>query len=326
MTTYSRRSLNFGCEVIKGVLYPPPVVPGDTLRIVAPSGPFDKTLFYRALGWLGQRYHLIWSRGALERQGYLAGDDHRRLAELNEALCDPTARAIIAVRGGYGLTRICHTANVPALLSHPKWCVGFSDFTALHLEAMQAGIASLHASNLAALGRADEVARSEWLDALERPLARRTFSGLEPLRRGQCRGVLVGGNLTLLFTAAASGRLRLPDGCLLFFEEVNEAPYRIDRMLTALRTSGQLARVAGFCAGDLVDDDKPAARRAAGAVLLDCLGGLGVPLAMGLPVGHGRLNAPLPLGLPAHLDADLGVLRVGTDAVDAPRHRVALVP
>jgi muramoyltetrapeptide carboxypeptidase len=292
------------------VLYPPPVVPGDTLRIVAPSGPFDKTLFYRALGWLAERYHLLWSRGALERRGYLAGDDHRRLTELNEALCDPTARAIVAVRGGYGLTRICHAASVPELLRHPKWCVGFSDFTALHLEAMHAGVASLHASNLAALGRGDEVARSEWLDALERPLARRVFTGLEPLCPGQGRGVLVGGNLTLLFTAAASGRLRLPDGCLLFFEEVNEALYRIDRMLTALRTSGQLARVAGICVGDLVDDGKPSARRAAADVLLDCLGGLGVPLAMGLPVGHGRVNVPLPLGVPARLDADLGVLIV----------------
>jgi muramoyltetrapeptide carboxypeptidase len=299
------------------VLYPPPVVPGDTLRIVAPSGPFDKTLFYRALGWLARRYRVVWNRGALERRGYLAGDDQRRLDELNDALCDPTARAIVAVRGGYGLTRICHLARVPELLRHPKWCVGFSDFTALHLEAMQAGVASLHASNLAALGRADELARAQWLDALERPLARRTYAGLEVLTPGRCSGVLVGGNLTLLFTAAASGRLRLPDGCILFFEEVNEAPYRIDRMLTALRMSGQLAKVSGFCVGDLVDDDKPAARRAVAGVVLDCLGSLGAPLAMGLPVGHGRLNAPLPLGVLARLDASAGVLTLTPEVDDA---------
>jgi muramoyltetrapeptide carboxypeptidase len=290
------------------VLYPPPVVPGDTIRIVAPSGPFDKTLFYRALGWLAQRYRVIWNRGALERRGYLAGDDERRLAELNQALCDPTARAVITVRGGYGLTRICHQASVLELLRHPKWCVGFSDFTALHLEAMHAGVASLHASNLASLGRGDELARSQWVDALERPLAYRTFADLEVLRPGRCRGILVGGNLTLLFTAAASGRLHLPDGCILFFEEVNEAPYRIDRMLTALRTSGRLAHVAGFCAGDLVDEGKSAARRAVANVLEDCLGGLGVPLVMGLPVGHGQRNAPLPLGVPALLDAFAGTL------------------
>jgi muramoyltetrapeptide carboxypeptidase len=267
-------------------------------------------LFYRALGWLARRYRVIWNRGALERRGYLAGNDERRLDELNDALCDPTARAIIAVRGGYGLTRICHRASVSELLRYPKWCVGFSDFTAMHLEAMHAGVASLHASNLVALGRGDELARRQWVDALERPLTRRTFADLEVLRPGRCRGVLVGGNLTLLFTAAASGRLRLPEGCILFFEEVNEAPYRIDRMLTALCTSGRFAQVAGFCAGDLVDDGKPAARRAVADVLRECLGGLGVPLTMGLPVGHGQRNASLPLGVPALLDAFSGTLSI----------------
>jgi muramoyltetrapeptide carboxypeptidase len=292
------------------VLYPPPVMPGDTLRIVAPSGPFDKTLFYRALGWLGRRYRLMWGRGVLERQGYLAGSDERRLAELNEALRDPVARAIVAVRGGYGATRICHAADFGSLAAFPKWCIGFSDVTSLHLEALRAGVASLHASNLTGLGRADEATRERWVDAIERPLARRVFSGLDVLGPGRASGTLVGGNLTLLFTAAAAGRLELPDGCILFFEEVNEAPYRIDRMLTALRLSGKLSRVAGVCVGDLADTAPRAPRSPAAAVVLDCLGGLGVPLLAGLPVGHGLVNEPLPLGVRASLDGARGELVV----------------
>jgi muramoyltetrapeptide carboxypeptidase len=295
------------------VLYPPPVLPGDTLRIVAPSGPFDKTLFYRALAWLGQRYRVIWSRGILERRGYLAGSDQRRLDELNEALRDPHARALIAVRGGYGATRIAAGADFASLARHPKWCVGFSDFTALHLEALRAGVASLHAQNLGALGRADEVARAAWLEALERPLACRTFSGLAVLSPGRATGTLVGGNLTMLFTAAASGQLALPRGVILFFEEVNEAPYRIDRMLTALCASGHLDAVAGFCVGDLAGDGQHGARREACRAVLDCLGHLGVPILAGLPVGHGLVNLPLPLGLPARLDAALGALIVNPE-------------
>jgi muramoyltetrapeptide carboxypeptidase len=290
------------------VLYPPPVMPGDTLRIVAPSGPFDKTLFYRALGWLGRRYRLMWGRGVLERQGYLAGSDERRLAELNEALRDPVARAIVAVRGGYGAARICHAADFESLAAHPKWCIGFSDVTCLHLEALRVGVASLHAANLASLGRADEATRERWVDAIERPLARRVFSGLDVLSAGRARGTLVGGNLTLLFTAAASGRLALPPGCILFFEEVNEAPYRIDRMLTALRHSGKLAGVAGVCVGDLTDSGRGGTRSAATSVVLDCLGMLGVPLVAGLPVGHGLVNEPLPLGVPASIDGASGEL------------------
>jgi muramoyltetrapeptide carboxypeptidase len=267
-------------------------------------------LFYRALAWIAKRYRVIWSRGIFEHRGYLAGSDQRRLDELNEALHDPQARAVIAVRGGYGATRICRAADFGGLARHPKWCVGFSDFTALHLEALRVGVASLHASNLGALGRGDEVARAAWLDGLERPLARRTFSGLEVLSAGRVSGTLVGGNLTLLFTAAASGTLVLPRGAILFFEEVNEAPYRIDRMLTALCASGRLDAVAGFCIGDVADDARHGARREVGRAVLDCLGHLGVPILAGLPIGHGAVNMPLPLGVPAQLDAELGSLIV----------------
>jgi muramoyltetrapeptide carboxypeptidase len=121
---------------------------------------------------------------------------------------------------------------------------------------------------------------------------------------------LVGGNLTLLFTAAASGQLRLPRDALLFFEEVNEAPYRIDRMLTALRTSGRLDTVAGFCVGEVADGAQPHAQRAAAAAVRECLAPLGVPILAGLPVGHGTVNRPLPFGVPAELDAAQGALWV----------------
>jgi muramoyltetrapeptide carboxypeptidase len=275
------------------------------LRIVAPSGPFDRTLFFRAIGWLGRRYRLIWDRSCLQRTGYLAGDDQRRLAELDAALRDPSARAIVAARGGYGATRITHLADFSSLQRHPKWCVGFSDVTALHLEALRVGVASLHAANLASLGRGDAQARAEWLEALEAPLAPRRFSSLRALAPGRARGLLVGGNLTLLFCCAASGRLRLPDGCLLFLEEVGEAPYRIDRMLTSLLVSGHLDRVAGFCIGDLTSDGSPPAVL---EVVRERLAGLGVPILAGLPVGHGHLNRCLPLGVPAQLgDTELSL-------------------
>jgi muramoyltetrapeptide carboxypeptidase len=280
------------------VLLPPPVRPGDTLRIIAPSGPFDRTLFFRALGWLGRRYRLIWDRSCCQRSGYLAGDDPRRLAELDAALRDPVARAIIAVRGGYGATRITHLADFASLQRYPKWCVGFSDVTALHLEALRVGVASLHASNLASLGRGDAVARSEWLETLESPHAARRFGALHALAPGQAEGILVGGNLTLLFCCAASGRLRLPDGCLLFLEEVGEAPYRIDRMLTGLLVSGHLDRVAGFCIGDLTSEGSPPA---ALEVVRERLSGLGVPVVAGLPIGHAHVNRGLPLGVRAQL-------------------------
>lgn len=248
-----------------------------------------------------RRYRVIWSRGALEREGFLAGDDERRLSELDAGLRDPYARALVAVRGGYGSTRICHRADFESLARHPKWCVGFSDFTALHLEASRVGVSSLHAANLSALGRSDAATRQDWVTAIEEPLARRCFAGLDVLAQGDASGPLFGGNLTLLFTCAASGRLELPPRCILFLEEVNEAPYQIDRMLTALRVGGHLREIAGVCVGDLGCAASQHGFTQARGVVRERLGSLGVPVLAGLPVGHSRINKPLLLGAPAVL-------------------------
>jgi muramoyltetrapeptide carboxypeptidase len=115
----------------------------------------------------------------------------------------------------------------------------------------------------------------------------------------------------VLFSAHAAGRLRLPDGCLLFLEDVTEASYRIDRMLTALLLSGALERVSGVVLGDFTDCSPAPHGVPVDAVLLERLATLGVPVAAGLPVGHGVVNEPLALGLRAELDATRGTLRLG---------------
>src|SRR4051812_15928815 len=136
-----------------------------------------------------------------ERDGFLAGSDERRRDELSRALEAPHVAAIIAARGGYGITRIASEVDFGALRRSPKWLIGFSDVTALHVEALSVGVASLHAHHAAGLGRGDAHAREHWRAALESPLAPRTLGGLA-LLPGRVRGPLVGGNLTVLFTCA----------------------------------------------------------------------------------------------------------------------------
>lgn len=291
---------------------PPPLRPGDRIRIIAPSSPFDRTLFFRGLGFLSERYHVELGAGVLDRRGFLAGDDETRLASLKAALADDGVRAVLAARGGYGAGRIVHRVRWDALRSAPKWIIGFSDVTAVHVEAQGVGVCSMHAENAAGLGRGDAVARAHWIDALERPTAVRTFPGLTVWASGSARGPLVGGNLTVLFTAHAAGRLRLPEGCILALEDVTEASYRIDRMLTALLVSRALDRVAGVVLGDFTDCSAGVHRVAVEAVLAERLGTLGVPVLTGLPFGHGRPNVPLPLGMPAHLDANAGSVVIGS--------------
>jgi muramoyltetrapeptide carboxypeptidase len=239
-----------------------------------------------------------------ERTGFLAGSDEGRLAELQEAIAAPGVRAVIAARGGYGLGRITHQLDLAPLVDDPRWLVGFSDVTALHLEATRVGVSSLHAHNLAGMGRGDAVARAEWLDALEAPTRSRRFEDLQPWRAGRAEGPIVGGNLTMLFTTWASRRTRWPAGAVLLLEDVAEAPYRVDRMLTAMRIGGALDTVSGIVLGEFTDCPAGAHGVEVSDVLRDITTSLGVPVLAGLPVGHGRHNAPVHLGHRARICGD----------------------
>ena len=288
---------------------PAPLKLGSRVRVIAPSGPFDRTLVLRGMAWLGARYRVEFDWSMFQRQGFLAGGDERRLDELNRALQDPSLGAIVAARGGYGLTRIAHLAEYGALLQHPKWIVGFSDITALHVEAATLGIASLHGPNAAALGRSDDWTHQRFIRALETPNASLLFDGLTALRTGVASGVLVGGNLSLLFACQAGGRLHLPPGAILVLEDVTESSYRVDRMLSALLAAGALDSIAGVVLGDFTDCPD-AHGVTVQAVLAERLGALGVPVVTGLRCGHARYNEFVPLGVCAELDAERGQLRV----------------
>lgn len=293
------------------MLVPPPLRPGDRVRVVAPSGPFDRTLLMRGVGWLAERYHVEFEPGLFSRHGYLAGTDGRRRAELERALRAPGVAAVIAARGGYGLSRIAHQVDFSALHAAPRWLVGFSDVTVLHVEAARHGVASLHAHNAAGLGRGDAAARSRWLAALEHPTRARRHRGLETWASGRATGTLCGGNLAMLAACAAAGRLFLPEGGVLALEDVTESSYRLDRMLTSLMVGGHLDRVAAVVVGDFTSCPSGPFEVPAEAALRERLAELGVPVAAGLHFGHGAWNEPLPLGLRAVLDASAGLLTFG---------------
>lgn len=264
------------------------------------------------MAWLGSRYRVRFEPGLFARSGFLAGDDARRLSELNAALTDDETHAIVAARGGYGLGRIAPHLELAALVARPKWIVGFSDLTALHLEAARVGVMSLHAHNLAGLGRGDAVAREAWLKALEQP-APSSFERLTIYHAGEAEGPLLGGNLTVLFMAHAAGRLQLPPRTILLLEDIGETSYRIDRMLSALIQSGALATISGIVLGEFTDCSAGRYSVPTEQVLRERLALLGVPVLADLPVGHGRHNAPLLLGAQARLSAKAASL-----VVDSP--------
>jgi muramoyltetrapeptide carboxypeptidase len=285
------------------MLVPPALCPGDLIDVVAPSSPFDRTLAWRGLGWLRQRYRVRFDRGLFDIAGYLAGNDDRRAAELDRAMRATDSKAVVAVRGGYGLHRIAARMDWEAFRAHPKWLVGFSDVTVLHVEASAAGVASMHAPMVAALGRCHEPTRCRWVNALEHPLRARRWSNLAALRAGEASGTSFGGNLTVMHACAAAGRLRVPAGAILFLEDVGERPYRVDRMLTTLVVGGHFDGVRGIVIGEFTDCYPGADRVTAQDVLRDVFLPLGLPTIAGFPMGHGSNNDPLPLGIPARIEA-----------------------
>jgi muramoyltetrapeptide carboxypeptidase len=278
---------------------PLPLRPGSVVQIVAPASPFARDELFRGLAWLRTRYVVRLSSSILERTGYTAGDDARRGAELAAAMTDPDVSAVICARGGYGAMRILDALPWAAFAQRPKWLVGFSDVTALHVAANARGVCTVHGPNVTGLGRSITASeRLALVDALEgRPAAPwKSLDVLHGAGAGPVRGRLVGGNLSLLVSMAAGGRLSLPHGAVLALEDVTERPYRLDRMLTSLRLGGHFAGLSAIVLGGFTQCDPGPDGVTALDVLTDRTAGLGIPVVASAPFGHGAPNRAFVLG------------------------------
>jgi len=277
-------------------VFPAPVRPGDLVAVVAPSGPLPLDAFWRGLAWVRARYRVLANQEVLSRTGYLAGDDARRRGELARALEHPEVKAILVGRGGYGAMRVLQGQGLEGLAEAPRWIVGFSDVTALHVMAGRAGVASIHGPNVTGLGKASPAVRAAWLAALERPRHTEEWEGLTTLQPGSGRGPVCGGNVALIEAMASAGRLSLPSGGVLMLEDVDERPYRLDRMLTSLRMGGHLSGLSAIVLGEFSRCAPGPDGVTVGEVLAERTSGLGIPVLANAPFGHGEVNRAFVLG------------------------------
>jgi muramoyltetrapeptide carboxypeptidase len=311
---------------------PPRLRPGDTVGLIEPAGftddAFDLQLVKETVAAMGLVPKP--ARHLLSRYGYLAGKDEERAADVNAMFADKDARAVFAVRGGWGCARILPHLDYQLIRANPKLLVGFSDITALHMAlAARAGFTTIHGPNAAsAWGKLSWDSFRELAFEGGTPLYRNPAGTDDRLvqrngrtrtfRPGKATGRLLGGNLTVL--AALVGTPYLPDfsGAILFLEDIDEAEYRIDRMLTQLALAGILGRVAGVVFGQCTDC------RATGTsyggftlsqVLQQHLAPLGVPAFQGATIGHVANQFSLPVGARAEIDAEAGTIRILEPAV-----------
>jgi muramoyltetrapeptide carboxypeptidase len=289
---------------------PPPLRPGDEVRVVAPSGVFDQDKLEAGIACLVEAGFVPrYEPEVLSRSRYLAGDDERRASELRRALADSRSRAVWAVRGGFGATRIISTLELAAFREAPKWFVGFSDATAVHAACARAGIASLHGPNVTTLPTWTADARRETFELLGgSPVVR--YAGTSLVTGARAMGPLLGGNLTVL--AAMTGTSAMPsfDGAIVLLEDVGERPYRLDRCLTQLLHAGTLARARGVVVGQLTGCEEPGGGWTPLEVVGDRLATLGVPVLAGLPFGHEPSARSVLLGGEASVDTAAGTLEV----------------
>lgn len=296
--------------------------PGDVVRFVAPASAGDMDGVRRAKAvFEAKGFKVVVPEGIDRKLGYLAGTDDQRVEELNEALRDPDARAVVAIRGGYGLTRILDRVDYDALKKHPKIVVGYSDLTGLHLAiSARCRLVTIHGPmplshlndegdeyaysnrlfwNLVRTGRyGDDPATGLTIPA---PTVAETPLGLVP---GTAEGGLTGGNLTLVSATVGTPFQIETEGRIVFLEDTREPAYRVDRMLSQLRLAGLLDAPAGVVLGSFDGAD----RGELAEVFRDYFADRHYPVVLDFPIGHGARNAALPYGVPARLDAGAGTL------------------
>lgn len=306
-------------------VFPKRLKQGDTIVLVAPAGALDQKVeldiaveSFQALGLkvkVGQH--------VLDRDGYFAGTDQDRAADINQAFADPNVDGIIAVRGGWGCNRILPFLDFTAIKKNPKVLLGYSDITTL-LNGLyqQTGLVSFHGP----------VGISYWGQDQAEQMRRMIFDGgkftiqnppnqdpkaltqrkgrIQTINSGTAEGRLVGGNLTVLTSLVGTPYLPDMQDKILFLEDVGESIYRIDRYLSTLQLAGKLQQLKGVAFGQCADCNPE--KGYGGFTLLQILEHyfkpLGIPAFMGGQFGHVRDNNILPLGVKVKIDADKGSL------------------
>lgn len=304
---------------------PPPLKPGDVVGIISPAGATFRSVdldivsdAVRGLGLVPRPAPHV-----LDQYGYLAGRDRDRAADINQFFADPAVAALLPIRGDWGSARILPYLDYEVIRQNPKIIVGFSDLTALLLGIhAKTGLVTFHGPNGLTAWRSDQVEPFRQIlfegqtVSFENPVAvedsdrlMRTRFRVQTITPGQARGRLFGGNLSVISGIVGSPYLPDLSGAILFLEDVGEAVYRVDRMLTQLKLAGVLDQLAGFVFGQCTHCGPSGAGYGTltlETVLADHIAPLGIPAWSNAAIGHIEPILTFPLGVEVMMDADAG--------------------
>lgn len=289
-------------------LLPGRLLPGDTIGIVAPAGPFDRKEFGRGVEALkAMGFLIVVPDDIYIKNGYLAGPDIHRANLINTFFADRKIKAIICARGGFGSMRILSLLDFELIKKNPKIFIGFSDISAiLSVLYTKCGFVVFHGPMVTSLGDASRKTMEALLAAVssDAMLAIRPKTGIT-IRHGLASGPVAGGNLTTLCHLVGTSFEPGLKGHLLLLEDKGEPCYRIDRMLTHMKLAGCFDDLAGLVLGSFKN---------CGPIseIVEIVDNLfkddNIPILAGFEVGHGKNNITIPIGLNATVDADRQLL------------------
>lgn len=276
--------------------------PGDTIGIVAPAGPFDPEKFMKGTAVLeSMGFRTVFDETIFQKSGFFAGTDVQRAEQVNRLFADTTVQAIACARGGYGSMRTLGFLDFETIQKFPKIFVGFSDISVL-LSVLhdRCDLVTFHGPVVTTLADADP----ETVAAMQRALTSDAPLELSPengmvVRPGLASGPVAGGNLTTLCHLVGTPYAPSFKGKILLLEDLGEAPYRIDRMLTQMKLAGCFNGIAGLILGSFKECGFLSEIY---ALVGDLFDEMDVPVMAGFEIGHGRRNIMIPLGLGATLD------------------------
>lgn len=298
---------------MSSLIFPPYLQEGDRIIILSPSSKIDKTFLKgankRLKSW---GVEVVFAKHAGSTHGTYAGSIRQRLEDLQEAMDDEKAKAILCSRGGYGAVHLVGKLDFTKFREHPKWLVGFSDITALHNEFQQNGFASLHAPMARHLTVEPEDDFST--QALKDILFGNTLAGEEAFsyicpkhklnHEGTGTGILRGGNLSVFYGLRGTPYDIPAEGTILFIEDVGERPHAVERMMYNLKLGGVLEKLSGLIIGQFTEyeENKSLGKDLYGA-LADLVKEYDYPICFDFPVGHVTANFPMINGAEVTLEA-----------------------
>ncbi|MFH0867594.1 MAG: LD-carboxypeptidase [Bacteroidota bacterium] len=290
------------------MITPPYLRPGDKIAVVATARKITEEELRPAIKKIAEwGFEVVLGENIYAHENQYAGSDKQRLSDFQKMFDDPSVKAIVCARGGYGTVRIVDRIDFSSFIKNPKWIIGYSDITVLHSHIhANYRIETLHSSmplSFPVDGTNIETLRT-LKSALTGEKLKYTINHDSLSRCGKAMGELVGGNLSLLYAMSATPSDINPSGKILFIEDLDEYLYHIDRMMFQLKRSGKLKNLAGFIVGGMTDmkDNTVPFGKTAYEIIYDAVKEYNYPVCIGFPAGHTEDNRALILGRKIRMD------------------------